>query len=129
MRLRRFGMALVSAAGATALATCPAFAAGSTYQLGSGNHVASGGLTWLNRSVTVQGSVGDIGGAGTQVEFDAYANTTVVDYQTRSAVNETTPYNFTIDGSQWPGGITKVFVILWDVHTGEPIDHATLVRS
>ncbi|MBM9507854.1 hypothetical protein [Actinacidiphila acididurans] len=121
-------MAVASPAIATALATSPAFAADSTYDLGSGNHTASGGLIWLNRSVTVQGSVTDIGGAGTQVVCDPWANNTELPHQTRTAVDGTTSYNFTLDGSQWPGGITEVLVLVIDLHTGYGVDEHDFVR-
>ena len=71
----------------------------------------------------VQGSVSDFGGAGTPVEFMAYANTTLVDDQTRAAVLEVKSYNFTLDGSAWPGGITKEYICLWDLHDGSPIEY------
>jgi hypothetical protein len=104
------------AAAATALATSPAFATTTAYELGGSAHHASVGLIWLNRSVTVQGSVTDVGGAGTQVEFDAFAGITLVDVQTRTAVNEVRSFNFTLDGSAYQGGITKVNIYLYDLH-------------
>lgn len=120
MRVKQIGVVVASAATVTALAVGPAFAVDHTYGYTSGNHQASGGLIWLNRSVTVQGSVTDIGGAGTKVEFDAYAGATdVVDIESRSAVNEVDkPYHFTLDGSAVSGGITDVYVFIWNLHTG-----------
>jgi hypothetical protein len=124
MRYQRIGATLVGVAAATAVAVSPTFAATSTpfaISSGSGTHSASGSLTWLNRSVGVQGGVTDIGGAGTKVEFIAWAGGTVADDQTRPtggapAVNETVSYNFTLDGSAYAGGITEVDVWIYDAH-------------
>ena len=126
MRFRRIGTTLVGAAAATALAASPTFATTSSTSAfaissGAGAHSASGSLTWLNRSVQVQGGVTDIGGAGTKVEFDAFVGGTPVGYQIRPtggapAVNETVSYNFTLDGSAYPGGITEVDVWIYNAH-------------
>lgn len=125
MRFQRIGTTLVSAAAVTALTASPAFAATSSTAFaissGTGSHSASGSLTWLNRSVQVQGGVTDIGGAGTKVEFLAFVGDNFVDSQDRPtggvpAVNETVSYNFTLDGSAYPGGITEVDVYIYDVH-------------
>ncbi|WP_150476442.1 hypothetical protein [Streptomyces alboniger] len=124
MRLKQVGATLVGAAAVTMLAAGPALAATTTFEVSSGlgTHSARGSFTWLNRSVQVQGEVKNIGGAGTQVGFEAWVGGMLVDSQNRPtqgkfAVNETVPYNFTLDGSAYPGGITKVGVWLYNAHT------------
>jgi hypothetical protein len=124
MRFKQVGATLVGAAAVTMLAAGPALAATTTFEVSSGlgAHSARGSFTWLNRSVQVQGEVKDIGGAGTRVGFYAWAGSKLADSQFRptqatSAVNETVPYNFTLDGSEYPGGITKVTVWLYNAHT------------
>ncbi|MGW5351437.1 hypothetical protein ACWERV_13105 [Streptomyces sp. NPDC004031] len=129
MRLRSMGTIAVGAVAATALAVSPAFATSSAYGVGTGGHSASGSVTWLNRSVGIQGSVTDIGGAGTQVEFDAYAGGSLVDIQTRTAVDEVKSYNFTIDGSAFSGGINEVDIILIDLHTNDVLQTQTVWRQ
>ncbi|MGW0336863.1 hypothetical protein ACWD0J_34340 [Streptomyces sp. NPDC003011] len=123
MRFKQVGATLVGAAAVTMLAAGPALAATTTFEVSSGlgTHSARGSFTWLNRSVQVQGEVKNIGGAGTQVEFSAWAGDTWLSAHTRPtggqlAVNETVPYNFTIDGSAYPGGITDIFVWLYNAH-------------
>ncbi|MFD3504575.1 hypothetical protein ACFWWT_40075 [Streptomyces sp. NPDC058676] len=123
MRFKQVGATLVGAAAVTVLAAGPALAAATPFAVssGGGTHSASGNFTWLNRSVQVQGGVTNIGGAGTKVEFTAWAGDTWVDAQTRPtggklAVNETVSYNFTLDGSAYSGGITEVWVWLYNAH-------------
>ncbi|SFF75457.1 hypothetical protein SAMN05216251_12770 [Actinacidiphila alni] len=124
MRFKRISASLMGAAAVTVLAVGPSSAADPTrfaISSGSGAHSASGSLTWLNRSVGVQGSVTDVGGAGTKVNFLAWAGGSLVDDQYRPtggipAVNETVSYNFTLDGSAYAGGITEVDVYIYDAH-------------
>ncbi|GAA4803196.1 hypothetical protein [Streptomyces ziwulingensis] len=123
MRFKQVGATLAGAAAVTVLAAGPALAATTTFAVssGGGTHSASGSFTWLNRSVQVQGGVKNIGGAGTQVLFDAWAGSTPVESQSRPtggklAVNETISYNFTLDGSAYSGGITEIDVWLYNAH-------------
>ncbi|MEU9182013.1 hypothetical protein AB0C90_35325 [Streptomyces sp. NPDC048550] len=124
MRFKQIGATLAGAAAVTMLAASPALAYPSTpfaISSGGGTHAASGNLTWLNRSVQVQGGVTDVGGAGTQVGFNAFVGDTWVGSQIRPtggllAVNETVSYNFTLDGSAYAGGITKVEVLIYNAH-------------
>lgn len=78
----------------------------STVGIGS----AWGQITWLNRSVQVNGEVDDHGNAGyySQVVFEAYVGALRVDRQTRSVNNGLRVYGFTLDGSAYRGGITRV---------------------
>jgi hypothetical protein len=78
----------------------------STVGLGSG----WGQITWLNRSVQVSGYVDDHGNSAyySQVIFEAYVGTARVDRQTRSVNNARRGYGFTLDGSAYRGGITRV---------------------
>lgn len=102
----------------------PTFAESSvTFGISShkGEHAASGSLTWLNRSVGVQGKVTDVGGAGTRVQFTAYVGITPVQTQVRptrgeTAIDETVSYHFTLDGSAYKGGISEVDIWISDEH-------------
>ncbi|MFC0527091.1 hypothetical protein [Phytohabitans kaempferiae] len=78
----------------------------STVGIGSG----WGQITWLNRSVQVSGKVDDRGNASyySQVIFEAYVGALRVDRQTRSINNNVRGYGFTLDGSAYRGGITRV---------------------
>lgn len=124
MRFKRVGTALVGATAFTTLTVSPSSAATSTtfeISSGGGAHSAKGTLTWLNRSVQVQGGVTDSGGAGTKVGFEGWTSDTFADTQDRPtqgkiAVNETVSYNFTLDGSAYPGGIITVKVWIYDAH-------------
>jgi hypothetical protein len=69
-----------------------------------------GQITWLNRSVQVSGYVDDHGNSTyySQVIFEAHVGTLRVDRQTRSVNNARRGYGFTLDGSAYRGGITRV---------------------
>ncbi|MDQ7909980.1 hypothetical protein RB614_36330 [Phytohabitans sp. ZYX-F-186] len=69
-----------------------------------------GQITWLNRSVQVNGTVDDHLNANyySQVIFEAWGGTKRVDRQTRSVNNGRRGYGFTLDGSAYRGGITRV---------------------
>lgn len=71
----------------------------------------SGGVIWYNRSVGIQGSVRDYTGGSpyTTARFITYAGAHSGPSGTRTAANGATiSYNFTLDGSAYPGGITQV---------------------
>lgn len=79
---------------------------------GVGLASAWGRVTFLNRSVQVSGYVDDYGSASYygQVIFEAWVGTLRVDRQTRSVNNDRRGYGFTLDGSAYRGGITRVTV-------------------
>lgn len=112
MGLRR----LIGVAGiVSALVILPASASAATgYAVSAIEGRTSGTFTWLNRSVQNQGSVIDrfMGSEYTQVAFFRYTASTLRGVDTRSAYDTQRSFNFTLDGSPYPGGITKVLVSL-----------------
>lgn len=69
---------------------------------------ASGGIVWGNRTANIQGSVTDVSGDHTTVYFDAFAGSTKVDSETRTAAYETKSYNFPIGDPNLVGGIDRI---------------------
>lgn len=75
----------------------------------------SGGLIWLNRSVQNQGYVVDYAGGSTLTEavFFRYTGTILRGNDTRTTSENTVrSFNFTLDGSAYSGGITRVEIWL-----------------
>lgn len=84
----------------------------------SGVGASSGGVIWYNRSVGFQGSVRDYSGgsASTQALFLSHAGSYAGPSATRTVSNGATlSYNFTLDGSSYSGGITRVMPAVCDL--------------
>ncbi|WP_134662270.1 MULTISPECIES: hypothetical protein [Amycolatopsis] len=80
-----------------------------------GDHIsggaAGGTLTWYNRSVGVSGYVrDDAGSASTTVTFEFRQAGTLLDVQTRSALNDYRKFGWTEPGPS--GGFSKVDIYL-----------------
>lgn len=139
--LRRTATVAVAAGALLLTVASPAQAAVRAYDTGYagvpstvGIASAWGQITWLNRSVQVSGDVDDHGNSAYygQVIFEAYVGSLRVDRQTRSVNNGRRGYGFTLDGSAYRGGITRVRIdtcvfrsstnALWGCTLGGPIN-------
>jgi hypothetical protein len=70
---------------------------------------AIGGVTWGNRSATVQGTIHDIAGSGSTVFFEAYAGSTKITSTTRTAApGAVRSYNFSIGDPDLVGGFDRL---------------------
>ncbi|GAB2570138.1 hypothetical protein [Kribbella endophytica] len=74
------------------------------------NEFAEGYITWGNRTATITVTVGDKSTGGTtRVFFDAFAGSTKVDSDVRSAGNVTVTFTpFAIGNPGLPGGINRI---------------------
>ncbi|WP_433281573.1 hypothetical protein [Micromonospora sp. CA-244673] len=97
-----------------------------------GPGTTAGSVTWYNRSVAIQGYVYDhnaqiVSPDSTTVRFNFWQGTKDLGtYQTRTASNETTSFNFTQDGPA--GGITVIKVYLCSVPVYPCTYQGNLVR-
>jgi hypothetical protein len=125
MRRSRILAVLLSFLAVTGFAVAPSVSAqtvaASTWNLGSASTGSQGGLLWLNRSVTVQGSVWDYGNGYSDVYFLPFHGTTALydRAQTRSVTEGERSLNFPLDGSDLVGGIGRVYIrTCWYPTTG-----------
>ncbi len=79
---------------------------------GFGN--TSGGSVWYNRSVGIQGSVTDAAGGSSfsRAMFLSRAGSYTGPSDSRAVTSGTRSFSFTLDGSNYVGGITSVWANL-----------------
>lgn len=107
-----FALTIATLMAALGLGATPAHAYPTTRFL-VGNDVGgatSGGITWYNRSVGLQGEVCDASGAGATVWFDFSQGSVYLSTQSRTVTNDCRPFNFTEDAPR--GGITDILITI-----------------
>lgn len=118
---RRVAVGLLATCGALGIGVAPATAADYAPDeftvLGEPNGHTKGAITWYNRTANIQGYVLDISGSGrsTTAVFEAFAGSTKIDSETRTANNESDlgairSFNFTIGDTDLVGGIDRIKV-------------------
>jgi hypothetical protein len=116
----------LAACGVLGLAAAPASAASEVYDVtvdsAQHNSYARGSITWYNRTANIQGKVVDLneGAGATQVIFEAFAGSTKIDSETRTADDSTDlgtvrDYNFTIGDTELVGGIDRIKITVCHV--------------
>lgn len=111
--IRKVAVGLLAACGALGVASAPAAAADDTFYVGDSIGSTYGDITWYNRTANIQGTVADHSSGSTTAYFEAYAGSTKIDSQTRTAnddsdLGEWRDYNFTIGDSDLVGGIDRI---------------------
>ncbi|MEU9508536.1 hypothetical protein AB0D32_19935 [Micromonospora sp. NPDC048170] len=113
---RVLSAAALATAGSVGIAAAPAQAAQSFDVCVPGYcswSYTQGAITWHNRTAGVTGSVVDVGPGSTTAFFEAFAGSTKIDSQTRTADDETSlgsprGFNFTIGDTDLVGGINRI---------------------
>ncbi|MFE0593833.1 hypothetical protein [Micromonospora echinospora] len=115
--LRSLALTAAAVAGSAVVTASPAQAATSFDVCGPTNYCSLsytfGTITWYNRTAGVTGSVVDVGPGNTTAYFEAFAGSTKIDSQTRTADDETSlgsprGFNFTIGDTNLVGGIDRI---------------------
>ncbi|MBC2903588.1 hypothetical protein [Streptomyces cupreus] len=127
--VRKAAVGVLAAVGALAVAAAPAAAAeyptdefslcGVSCTEDNVDGYTSGVITWYNRTANIQGSVTDIeaGPVPTTVYFEAYAGSTKIDSESRTAndasdLGQIRDFNFTIGDTDLVGGIDRIKITL-----------------
>jgi len=114
---RKITVSLLGACGTLGIAVAPASAAStSSFYVSKTNSSTYGTITWHNRTASVDGTVADHqSSAYTVAYFEAFAGSTKIDSETRSANDESSlgeyrTFAFTIGDSDLVGGIDRIKV-------------------
>ncbi|BCL14888.1 hypothetical protein [Micromonospora sagamiensis] len=92
-----------------------------------GGGSTEGTIVWYNRTAGITGGVSDSGPGSTTAIFEAFAGSTKIESQTRTADDETSlgayrGFNFTIGDSDLVGGIDRIKITVCFNYPDGPLD-------
>ncbi|MFI2430457.1 hypothetical protein [Streptomyces sp. NPDC018693] len=117
---RRVTVGLLAACAALGVAVAPASAADyptDHFVVAKTNSTTWGDITWYNRTANIKGTVSDHTTGYSTAIFEAFAGSTKIDSETRSAndtssLGEWRDFNFTIGDPDLVGGIDRIKITL-----------------